>query len=345
VQGNTKASSQGVSTTQTAINVGQFGALAFGTPQNITAGPMQGADGPNQNALPAGTGKSFGEGSAVGSGSGFVLSGFGTSFAAGTSGGNSTSSSDLTVLSANELFNETGDFANDAAANALLGGGLSGGTLSANGVGGGRAGGTGSFGGSLPVAIAAATPGPPVPAPASAPAPASSSSGKKSKKSNNTPASTPVPAAPVPAPPAPAFSFFKGQNTGGGGGGEATGGGNTFGLIASPGNINLLTGQNATGNTNFFVDEAYGSALSNGFGFGVGSGSGTNAGNEYAGGSGGASALGQGGFKFELDDTQGAGFNNGGNTNSMGSGGAFVGANIPGPTLFGATKPVGQMMP
>jgi hypothetical protein len=102
VQENTFASSQGAFTTGAAVTTGQVGSLAFGTPQNLTAGPIQGADGPNQNALPAGTGKSFGEGSAVGSGSGFVLSGFGTSFAAGTSGGNSTSSSDPTKVPTND---------------------------------------------------------------------------------------------------------------------------------------------------------------------------------------------------------------------------------------------------
>jgi hypothetical protein len=78
---------------------------------------------------------SFGIGNAVGTSNAFIMSGAGQAQASGTSGGNSTSSSDLTVLSANP-----------AIFTAITGGGLTGGTLASVGMGQGAAGGNAVFG-------------------------------------------------------------------------------------------------------------------------------------------------------------------------------------------------------
>jgi hypothetical protein len=93
----------------------------------------------------------------------------------------------------------------------------------------------------------------------------------------------------------------------------AFGTGAAGGSIKSPVNgVAVATTSGSTpgneGNTQFFADEAYGTALANDFGFGVGSGNAINGGVEQAGGSGGATAFGQGVIKFELDYIQNANF-------------------------------------
>jgi hypothetical protein len=251
-----------------------------------------------------GTGASFGTGEAVGTSNGFIQSQNGQAFSSGTSGGNSTSANMLTVLSTPT----TG------------GGGLSGGTLSSVGLGQGAAGGNAVFGPSLAKAIADATPiaAPPAANLPEVVIPEGSKEGGKNKNKDNAPVITAAPAAPT----APAFSFQVGLPTGGGGGGFGSGSGITTGAITSPA-------------TNF-ADEAYGSALSNGFGFGVGSGVAINAGGEQAGGSGGATSFGMGNVAFELDDIQTANFANFGTTTSSGGAGAYVGFNPPAARIFGA---------
>jgi hypothetical protein len=258
---------------------------------------------------------------AIGTSNGFIQSSGGQAVASGTAGGNSTANTDLTVLSTN----------NGAAdgPNALLGGGLSGGTLNSVGTGGGAAGGNAIFGPSLSAAIAAATPAAAPPAPeVAAVAEVDEDSKNGGNNKNNAAAVTEAPAAPT----APAFNFIPGLPTGGGGGGVGTGTGVTGGSISSPDNGD---GTNA-GNDQFFADEAYGTALANGFGFGVGSGVAINGGGEQAGGSGGATALGQGNVKFELDDIQNANFANSGTTTSNGGAYAAVGFNPPSAQVFGA---------
>jgi hypothetical protein len=295
------ASSQGQSDSNSAITTGVFD----GVPS---------ADDTNDPiiALPGGTGKSFGNGNAVGTSNGFVQSGLGQALASGTSGGNSTASTDLTVLSMNP---DPGTV--------ITGGGLSGGILSSVGNGGGSAGGNAVFGPSLTLAIAAATPASAPPAPE---VEVDDSSKNGSKNGNAAAADMPA------APTAPAFSFdAAGLPTGGGGGGFASGSGITTGFVASPDNVNA-----DPLNSQFFADEAYGNALANGFGFGVGSGVAVNAGMEQAGGSGGGTALGQGQFVFELDDVQNANFANSGLTNSSGGAGAYVGFNPPTAQIFNA---------
>jgi hypothetical protein len=216
----------------------------------------------------------------------------------------------LTVLSANP-----GTFT------ATTGGGLSGGMLSAVGVGQGAAGSNAVFGPSLAGAIAASTP---VATPAPEVLPAEE---MNSKGGNNNPVITAAPAAPT----APVFSFQIGLPTGGGGGGFGFGSGITTGAITSPANV---PGQ--AGNTQFFADEAYGTALANGFGFGVASGVAINVAGEQAGGTGGGSSFGQGVNAFELDDIQAATFTNSGFTTSSGGAGAYVGFDPPAPVIFGA---------
>jgi hypothetical protein len=222
---------------------------------------------------------SFGIGNAVGTSNGFIQSSGGQALASGTSGGNSTSSSDLTVLSANP-----GTFS------ATTGGGLSGGMLASVGMGGGSSGGNAVFGPSFAGADFAV--------------------GQLE---------------PIYFPP-----------TGGGGGGFGIGSGDTTGSITNPGSDANL----ATGNTQFFADEAYGGALANGFGFGQGSGVAVNSAGEQAGGQGGGTAFGQGNVAFELDDIQAATFGNSGFTNSAGGGGGYVGIvgiNSQTPISFGAS--------
>jgi hypothetical protein len=301
------ASSKGQSDSGSAVTTGVFG----GVPSAVLV---------NEGALPGGTGKSFGNGNAVGTSNGFITSGLGQALASGTSGGNSTASNDLTVLSMNVN-------------GVTMGGGLSGGKLSSTGSGGGSAGGNAVFGPSLAAAIAAATPAEAPPAPE---VPVDTSS----KSKNGNAAAADIPAAPT----APAFSFnAEGLPTGGGGGGFGAGSGITAGFIASPANTALIDGGLAAdpndGNTQFFADEAYGTSLANGFGFGVGSGVAVNNGGEQAGGQGGGTALGQGAIIFELDDVQNANFANSGVTNSTGAAGAFVGFNPPTAQLFGAFFP------
>jgi hypothetical protein len=280
----------------------------------------------NPGAAPGGTGASFGNGNAVGTSNGFIQSSAGQAVASGTSGGNSTASTDLTVLSKN---NAIGVPTN----NIKFGGGLSGGTLNSAGTGGGQAGGTAMFGPSLALAIAAATPD--VAAAVPETEVATVVVDKNSKNGGkNTPADA-VTAAPA-APTAPAFNFDPaGLSTGGNGGGTGTGTGVTGGSISSPGNFAMGT----TGNKQFFADEAYGTALANGFGFGVGSGVAVNNGGEQAGGSGGATGFGQGDIAFELDDIQNANFANSGTTTSNGGGGGYVGYNPNTPLVFGQSDP------
>jgi hypothetical protein len=217
----------------------------------------------------------------------------------------------LTVLSANP-----GTFT------ATTGGGLSGGMLSAVGMGQGAAGSNAVFGPSLAGAIAAQTP---VATPAPTPEPTPEE--MNSKGGNNNPVITAAPAAPT----APMFFFQQGLPTGGGGGGFGFGSGITTGAITSPANV---PGQ--AGNTQFFADEAYGTALANGFGFGVASGVAINVAGEQAGGTGGGSSFGQGVNAFELDDIQAATFGNSGSTISSGGAGAYVGFAPPTPVIFGS---------
>jgi hypothetical protein len=291
------ASSQGNSISASAVTTGVFDGV-----------PTAGAVNLDPDVLLGGTGKSFGNGNSVGTSNGFIQSGLGQALASGTSGGNSTSENDLTVLSDNQ----------DGIA--ITGGGLSGGMLSSVGSGGGSAGGNAVFGPSLTLAIAAATP-------ADAPNATEVEVDASSKNGNAAAADAPA------APTAPAFSFdAEGLPTGGGGGGFGSGSGISNGFIASP--TNSLLGN--VGNDQFFADEAYGNSLANGFGFGVGSGVAVNAGNEQAGGSGGGTALGQGQFVFELDDVQNANFANSGLTNSSGGAGAYVGFNPPAAQIFNA---------
>jgi hypothetical protein len=295
------AGSQGQSDSSSAITTGELN----GVPDPI------GYYNPLDEALPGGTGMSFGNGNAIGTSSGFVQSGLGQAFASGTSGGNSTAETDLTVLSMNPLVGTP-----------VTGGGLSGGSLFSEGSSQGSAGGNGVFGPSLTLAIAAATP--------EAPAPAPEVVVDESSKNGNAAAAPDTPSAPT----APAFSFDpNGLPTGGGGGGFASGSGTTTGFITSPGNTVYIDEMN-NGNTQFFADEAYGNALGNGFGFGVGSGGGANAGGEQAGGQGGGTAFGEGNFVFELDDVQNANFDNFGLTTSNGGAGAYVGFNAPSATVF-----------
>jgi hypothetical protein len=297
------ASSRGGSDSASAVTTGVFGVVPLGA----TAGT-------NPGAAPGGTGKSFASGNAVGTSNGFITSGIGQALASGTSGGNSTANTDLTVLSGNPTI---------GAGSVTFGGGLSGGKLNSVGSGGGSASGNAVFGPSLTAAISAATPAEASPAP-EVPVAASS------KKKNVAAAAAPA------APTAPAFSFnAAGLPTGGGGGGFGAGSGETGGSIASPANDAALD----EGNEQFFADEAYGSALANGFGFGVGSGVAVNNGGEQAGGRGGGTALGQGQFTFELDDVQTASFANSGLTSSTGGAGAFVGFNPPTAQIFGAFYP------
>jgi hypothetical protein len=289
------ASSEGQSDSSSAITTGVFNGV-----------PTAGTVNLDPDVLPGGTGKSFGNGNSVGTSNGFIQSGLGQALASGTSGGNSTAETDLTVLSMNDD------------GNVLTGGGLTGGILSSIGSGGGSAGGNAVFGPSLTLAIAAATPADAPPAP---------EVDDSSKNGNAAAADTPA------APTAPAFSFnAAGLPTGGGGGGFGSGSGMTNGFIASPDNVAVVN----AGNQQFFADEAYGIALANGFGFGVGSGVAVNAGSEQAGGSGGGTALGQGQFVFELDDVQNANFANSGLTNSSGGAGAYVGFNPPAAQIFNA---------
>jgi hypothetical protein len=294
------ANSKGNSISTSAVTTGVFN----GVPD--PGATTNGATGYTP-VFPGGTGKSFGHNEAIGTSSGFVQSGLGQALASGTSGGNSTSENDLTVLSMN-------------VDGAEFGGGLSGGSLSSIGMSGGSAGGNAIFGPSLTAAIAAATP-------AAAP-PAPEVVVDESSKNGNNVAAADAPAAPT----APAFSFDpNGLPTGGGGSGVASGSGISNGFIASPDNID-----GTDGNEQFFADEAYGNSLANGFGFGVGSGVAINAGGEQAGGSGGGTALGEGAFVFELDDVQNANFANQGMTNSSGAAGAYVGFNPPAALIFNA---------
>jgi hypothetical protein len=137
-----------------------------------------------------------------------------------------------------------------------------------------------------------------------------------------------------------AFSFNVteggGLVTGGGGGGSGTGSGVIAGIIASP--ENDADGVNNAGNEMFFADEAYGSALANGFGFGVGSGVAITNGGEQAGGAGGGSGLGQGAVTFELDDVNTATLASSGDTTSIGGASGFVGLfdPLPAAQIFGA---------
>jgi hypothetical protein len=311
------ANSQGQSDSASGITTGVFGA----TPTNA------GTAGANLEAAPGGTGASFGNGNAVGTSNGFITSSGGQAVASGTSGGNSTANTDLTVLSTNNGGN--------AGANKLLGGGLSGGTLNSVGSGGGQAGGNASFGPSLALAIAAATPvaAAAVPEAEVAAVVVDQNSKNGGKNKNNNAAVDAVTAAPA-APTAPAFYFNPaGLQTGGNGGGVGTGTGVTGGSISSPVN----TDGTDVGNSQFFADEAYGTALANGFGFGVGSGVAINNGGEQAGGSGGATGFGQGDIAFELDDIQNANFANSGTTTSNGGAGGYVGFNPNTPLIFGQT--------
>jgi hypothetical protein len=316
--GITTANSSGQSDSNSAITTGVFGVKADGA----------GTQSQNTGAAPGGTGASFGNGNAVGTSNGFIQSSAGQAVASGTSGGNSTANTDLTVLSTNN-----GD--GDATVNAGLGGGLSGGTLNSAGTGGGEAGGTAMFGPSLALAIAAATPdvAAAVPETEVAAVVVDQNSKNGGKNQNNNAAADAVTAAPV-APTAPAFNFDPaGLSTGGYGGGVGTGTGVTGGSVSSPDNDSA----GATGNTQFFADEAYGTALANGFGFGVGSGVAINNGGEQAGGSGGATGFGQGDIAFELDDIQNANFANSGTTTSNGGAGGYVGFNPNTPLVFGQT--------
>jgi hypothetical protein len=149
------------------------------------------------------TGNSFGNGDAVGTSNGFVTSALGQALATGTSGGNSTADSQLTVLNGNAPYQSLG-------------------TISSVGNGGGAAGGNAVFGPSLAAAIRAATPLAAPPAPEVV-------VDTSSKGGNNNG----LPAAPA-APTAPAFMFDPaGLPTGGGGGGFGIGSGVTGGTIAS----------------------------------------------------------------------------------------------------------------
>jgi hypothetical protein len=269
--GITLASSQGISTSEANV-------LAGATQDDVT--------------LLGNSGNSFGNGDAVGTSNGFVTSSLGQALATGTSGGNSTADTTLTVLDTDELG--------------------TGGVLSSVGKGQGSAGGNAVFGPSLQAAIAAATPANAPPAPEVV-VDTSSKGGK-----NNAAAAVPA------APTAPAFSFnAMGLPTGGGGGGFG------FGSGVTQGSVDAMVDMTA-------VDEAYGSALANGFGFGVGSGLAVNNGGEQAGGQGGGTSFGQGAFDFELIDAVGATFDNSGVTKSNGGAGAYVGFNPPEAQIFGA---------
>jgi hypothetical protein len=276
----------------------QFGGISLASSQGISnsLAALNTGGGTQPNA---GTGNSFGTGNAVGTGNGFIYSPQGQALSSGTSGGNSTANTALTVL----------------------GNSTTTGLLTSAGIGQGSAGGNAIFGPSLAAAIAAATPAAAVPAPEVEEVVEENSKGGGGNNNNNNNAA--APAAPV-APTAPAFSFQVGLPTGGGGGGFGLGSGVTNGNIAT-------NGVNATG-----ADEAYGSALANGFGFGQGSGVAVNVANEQAGGQGGGTSLGQGQFTFELDDVTTGAFANNGVTKSQGGGGAYVGFDPPTPVIFGA---------
>jgi hypothetical protein len=319
VNGVVEALSNGLSNSFTNVQNGVKGV----TPDGAGDGSA------NTGGSEGGTGNSFGNGNAVGTSNGFIMSTFGQAVASGTAGGNSTAETNLSLLSTNN-----GD-TDDATANALFGGGLSFGTLNSAGEGKGTAGGTALFGPSLAAAVAAATPVAPDPAEEQAATPAPVVEGSKNgknkndknnKNNNNVVTATAAPAAPT----APAFNFNGGLPTGGSGGGLSSGSGVTGGALSSPDN-----GAADAGNEQFFADEAYGDALANGFGFGVGSGVAKNGAGEQAGGMGGSSSLGQGTFKFELDDIQAAQFDNSGSVNSAGSGMGFVGLNAPQGNPFG----------
>jgi hypothetical protein len=323
VNGVVEALSNGLSNSFTNVQNGVDGVDPDGA----------GTNSENTGASTGGTGNSFGNGNGVGTSNGFIMSTFGQAVASGTAGGNSTAETNLSLLSTN-------NGAGTDAANALLGGGLSFGTLNSAGQGKGTAGGSAVFGPSLAAAVAAATPvaAPPAEEQAATPAPVveeESKNGKnkndKNKNNNNNNNIVTAPAEPA-APTAPAFNFNLGLPTGGGGGGLSSGYGMTGGSLNSPEN-----GADDAGNEQFFADEAYGDALANGFGFGVGSAVAINGAGEQAGGMGGSSSLGQGTFKFELDDIQAAQFDNSGQVDSSGSGMGFVGLNAPNGNPFGAT--------
>jgi hypothetical protein len=278
----------------------QFGGISLASSQGISnsiAGLNSGVTG--GPAPQAGTGNSFGTGNAVGTGNGFIYSSQGQALSSGTSGGNSTANTALTVL-----------------------GNSTNGLLTSVGTGQGAAGGNAVFGPSLAAAIAAATPVAAPPAPEVEEVVEENSKGGNNNNNNNAVA----PVAPA-APTAPAFYFAQGLPTGGGGGGFGLGSGVTTG--------NIATAVNGTGAALPGADEAYGSALANGFGFGTGSGVAVNSASEQAGGQGGGTSLGQGQFTFELDDVPTGSFANSGVTKSNGGGGAYVGFDPPTAVIFG----------
>jgi hypothetical protein len=177
--GITIASSQGISNSVASVNAGSTEDDTF---------------------LLGNSGNSFGNGDAVGTSNGFVTSVLGQAIATGTSGGNSTADTALTVLEEDEGV---------------------GGVLSSVGVGQGSAGGNAVFGPSLQAAIAAATPANAPPAPEVV-----VDTSSKGGKNNAALAAAPA------APTAPAFSFnAEGLPTGGGGGGFGSGSGITLGTV------------------------------------------------------------------------------------------------------------------
>jgi hypothetical protein len=105
------------------------------------------------------------------------------------------------------------------------------------------------------------------------------------------------------------------------------GSGINFGFISSPASI--AGDGTATGNMNFFANEASGASLANGFGFGAGSGVAVNGANEQAGGNGGGLSVGQGDFKFKLDGIQNANFAISGTTTSSCGAEAFLNFESP----------------
>jgi hypothetical protein len=276
-----------------------FGGIAVASNQgfsNSLAGLNTGFSGSPN----AGTGSSFGNGEAIGTSNGFIQSNQGLSQASGVSGGNSTANTALTVLGNNTN-----------------------GLVTSAGIGGGASGGNAIFGPSLAAAIAAATPVAAPPAPeVEVVEEQNSKGGGGGGNNNNFVAPAPV------APATPQFFFQQGLPTGGGAGGFAIGGGVTTGAIN--------TATNGTGAGLSGADEAYGSALANGFGFATGNGLSVNVANEQAGGQGGATGLGQGQFTFELDDVATGAFANNGVTKSSFGAGGYVGFDAPSPVIGGA---------
>jgi hypothetical protein len=255
-----------------------------------------------------GGGMSFGTSNTIGTSSSEVESAKGFASSAGTSGGNSTSTTALQAFSLNGVLT----------------------SLKADGIVGGS---TKSIG----VSSADLAPIPPTAPPTEAPTAEATAAeeeskyhGKKHKSENKskkdaTAAPTPAPssAAPTPAPssaapttPAPTKAT-PGSSNGGSGIGEAFGAGIvTGGIMSNP----------ADGAANMVGANA----LSTNFGFALGTGNGVNAAGQQGEGTGGGSALGQATLQFGGNILNGS-FNNAGASEAEGQGGAISGF----PGLFG----------